>query len=66
MFFERHVRDGLTRLQAKPVPRPVQWAADRYFAAKTNRQARAQQRRSVPPSIDGHVAEIRQQLRRRR
>ena len=66
IFFERHVREGLNRLQAEPVPRPVQWAADHYFAAKTNRQARTHQRRPVPPSLDGHVAEIRQQLRRRR
>ena len=40
--------------------------ADHYFASKTNHQAREQQRRPVPPSLDGQVAEIRQQLRWRR
>lgn len=64
-LFERKVAEGLRELEARPVPRLVQGAADRYFAAKVAAQARAERRRPVPPSPDGRVAELRQQLRRR-
>lgn len=64
-MFERHMSEGLRELQARPVPRLMQAAADRYIAAKIARQARAQSRRPVPPSLDGQVIELRQQLRRR-
>lgn len=40
-------------------------AADRYVAVKFARQARTQSRRLLPPSFDGLVVELRQQLRRR-
>lgn len=65
-LFERHISQGLRELQARPIPPLMQSAADRYIAAKVTRQARAQSRRPVPPSLDGLVIELRQQLRRRR
>lgn len=65
-LFERHISQSLRELQTRPVPPLMQAAADRYIAAKITRQARAQSRRTVPPSLDGQVIELRQQLRRRR
>ena len=55
---------GLRRLEARPVPRLMQAAADRYIAVRIARQARAESRRPVPPSLDGQVIELRQKLRR--
>lgn len=64
IIFEKHVREGLRRLEARPVPRLMQAAADRYIAVRIARQARAESRRPVPPSLDGQVIELRQKLRR--
>ncbi len=64
IIFEKHVREGLRRLEARPVPLLMQAAADRYIAVRIARQARAESRRPVPPSLDGQVIELRQKLRR--
>jgi hypothetical protein len=66
-LFETWLRAGLHELEAsRRVPALIQRAADVYVDALAARQARAENRRPVPPSFEGLVEEQRMKLRRNR